>query len=220
MLRALHLVRHGEVHNPDHVVYADLAGFGLSDTGRRQATSAAQRLGKGSCNAIVTSPLDRAVETAEAIAAAADLTPTIDDRLTEWSLSMRWAGVGWDDLPDRFPGELEAYLARPTDLDFASEIIGQVAARMAQVVTELATDNPGGSAVIVSHQDPIQALRLLLTNRPLAGLNLDKPQHCSVITLQPAGQAWYEVSVWTPQIASEPFPPLDHDGIRRSGGLQ
>lgn len=209
MLRALHLVRHGEVHNPDHVVYADLDGFGLSGTGRRQAISAAEHLGKESCNAIVASPLDRAVETAAAIAAAADLTPTIDDRLTEWSLGMRWAGVGWDDLPDRFPGELEAYLAQPTDLDFVSETIGQVAARMAQVVAELSTDNPDGSAVIVSHQDPIQALRLLLTGRPLSDLNLDKPEHCSVITLQPAGQGWSEVSVWNPEIASEPFPPLD-----------
>jgi broad specificity phosphatase PhoE len=209
VLRALHLVRHGEVHNPDHVVYADLDGFGLSDIGRTQAIAAARHLRLASCDAIVTSPLDRAVETAAPIASATNLTPITDDRLTEWALGIRWAGVGWDDLPDRFPGELEAYLVEPTDLDFASESIDQVVARMAQVVIELGSEHPGGTAVVVSHQDPIQALRLFLTNRPLAGLHLDKPGHGSVITLQSTHLGWSEASEWVPEIASEPFPPLD-----------
>jgi len=213
VLRALHLVRHGEVHNPDHVVYADLDGFGLSDTGRDQAMSAATYLSKGSCDMVVSSPLQRAVETATHLSSATGVTPTTDDRLTEWNLGMRWAGVGWDDLSDRFPGELEAYLAHPTALDFAAESIDQVAARMAQVVDELAARYPDASAVIVSHQDPIQALRLLLTDRPLAKLHYDKPGHCSVITLQPTDQGWSEISVWNPELTSEPFPPLgDPDG--------
>ena len=42
--RFLHLVRHGEVENPDHVVYADLAGFGLSGRGVSQAEAAADYL--------------------------------------------------------------------------------------------------------------------------------------------------------------------------------
>ena len=43
-MRTIHLIRHGEVHNPDHVVYADLDGFGLSELGRQQARAAAARL--------------------------------------------------------------------------------------------------------------------------------------------------------------------------------
>ncbi len=194
-------------------MYADLDGFGLSDTGRNQAISAATYLSKASSDVIVTSPLQRAVETATHISSATGVPPTTDDRLTEWTLGMRWAGVGWDDLSDRFPGELEAYLAQPTALDFASESIDQVAARMAQVVDELAAEYSDATAVIVSHQDPIQALRLLLTDRPLAKLHSDKPGHCSVITLQPADQGWSERSIWNPELTSEPFPPLgDLDG--------
>jgi len=194
-------------------VYADLDGFGLSDTGRIQARFAGTYLGKVSCDVVVTSPLQRAVETASHISSATGVTPTTDDRLTEWTLGMRWAGVSWDDLSDRFPGELEAYLAQPTALDFASESIDQVAARMVQVVEDLAAGYADASAVIVSHQDPIQALRLLLTDRPLAKLHSDKPGHCSVITLQPNDQGWSEISVWNPELTSEPFPPLgDLDG--------
>ncbi|MFQ5427057.1 MAG: histidine phosphatase family protein, partial [Gaiellales bacterium] len=44
MLHTIHLVRHGEVENPDHVVYADLPGFGLSATGSAQAEAAANHL--------------------------------------------------------------------------------------------------------------------------------------------------------------------------------
>ncbi|MEX2419029.1 MAG: histidine phosphatase family protein, partial [Acidimicrobiia bacterium] len=108
MLERLHLVRHGEVANPDGVVYADLPGFSLSAAGRAQAAASARYLQARSPEAVVSSPLDRAMETARAIADAIGVAVTTDDRLLEWRLSGRWAGVRWDDLPSRFPGELEA----------------------------------------------------------------------------------------------------------------
>jgi broad specificity phosphatase PhoE len=204
----LHLVRHGEVHNPDHVVYADLDGFGLSGTGRLQAAAAAGRLATGHVDVLVSSPLQRAVETAQPIAGALDLEPVLDERLTEWGLGRRWAGVGWDDLPDRFPGELDAYLATPTDLAFAPESLSQVAARMEVALSDAGRAHPGGTVVLISHQDPIQALRLSLTGRPLRELHTDKPGHASVITLERSSRRWIETAVWTPQERSAPFPPV------------
>lgn len=209
MLTTLHLVRHGEVHNPEHVVYADLPGFGLSELGAAQASAAADHLRSRRIDAIVASPLQRAVETATPIAAALGLPVTVDERLTEWLLGRRWAGVVWEDLPVRFPGELEAYLAHPTDLAFAPETIAEVARRVGAVVADVGRAHPGGTAVLVSHQDPVQAVRLASTDRDLAGLQTDKPVHASVITLESRNGGWVETSSWAPDQASAPFPPVE-----------
>jgi broad specificity phosphatase PhoE len=206
VLRELHLVRHGEVHNPDHICYGDLPGFGLSDTGRRQAEAAAEYVAGLEADAIASSPLQRAMETAQILGAAAGLEVAADERLAEWSLGMRWQGVVWERLPEVFPGELEAYFEHPQDLPFSPEPIAAVAKRMAAAVADLGDHFPGGVAVLVSHQDPVQAARLHLTGIELSRLSEDKPRHCSVISLQ-AGSPWSERLVWHPDVPAEFFPP-------------
>lgn len=198
MLHSLHLVRHGEVHNPDGVVYADLPGFVLSDLGREQARAAAARIGSLGADLVVTSPIARARETAAPIAAALGTTPMVDERLREWDLSRRWAGVRWVDLPERFPGEVEAYLADPANLPFSPESIDEVGRRMSAVVDGLGRSHPGKVVVLVSHQDPVQALRLSLRGLSWSSLSVDKPGHACVITLVADGLAWEEVAAWEP----------------------
>ncbi|MDQ3783156.1 MAG: histidine phosphatase family protein, partial [Actinomycetota bacterium] len=75
---SLHLVRHGEVDNPEHVVYGDLANFGLSIAGHRQAAAAGRYLSRRPIERVVCSPLLRAVSTAWAIGARHGLVPEID----------------------------------------------------------------------------------------------------------------------------------------------
>jgi broad specificity phosphatase PhoE len=203
------LVRHGEVRNPDHLVYADLPGFPLSSTGRRQAEYTAQRLPPNA--AVVTSPLDRALETATIIASAGGGRIVADADLTEWRLASRWAGRPWDKLDAAFPGELSDYLAHPRDLPFAPESLDELARRVAGAVRRhrSAIDGP---LVFVSHQDPIQSARLLLTGRPLETLNDDKPQHAGVAELLPRdASSWTECAMWAPAQAevqpSVVYPP-------------
>jgi broad specificity phosphatase PhoE len=206
VLERLHLVRHGEVENPDGVVYADLPGFSLSAAGRAQAAASGKYLLARGPEAVISSPLDRAVETAQAIAEAVGVEATTDDRLVEWGLAARWAGVRWDDLPEVFPGELEAYLATPHDLEFSSESIDQLADRMASVVDSL----DGGSlkdVVIVSHQDPVQALRVRLVGGARESFTSGKPGHAAVITLERDGSGWTEAGYWEPEVETVPFPP-------------
>ena len=204
MISRLFLVRHGEVENPGHVVYADLPGFSLSPIGRAQAEAAGRRLAPLQPEAVVSSPLDRAMETAAAIAGAVGVQVTVDDRLIEWRLSGRWAGVVWEDLPERFPGELEAYLATPYDLPFAPETIAEVAARMAAALDDL---EDARSAVLVSHQDPVQALRVHLLDGGGESFLEGKPGHASVITLERTTVGWTETGYWEPDVSSDPFPP-------------
>ncbi|HHC07436.1 MAG TPA: histidine phosphatase family protein [Actinobacteria bacterium] len=185
------LVRHGEVDDPGHVVYADLDGFGLSERGRRQALDLADRLAAEPIGRIVTSPLLRARETAEPLARRIGISPVVEDRLTEWGLTRRWAGTPWEAVPERFPGELEAYLSDPTDLPFAPESLEALAERMVEAIGDHLVD---GVTVFVSHQDPIQAARLVLVGRPLAELHDDKPDHASPIHLERHGDRWREVA--------------------------
>lgn len=207
VLGRLHLVRHGEVHNPGHICYGDLPGFGLSATGRLQAEDAGSYLSSAGADLLLCSPLQRAVETAEILGRHLGLDPAADGRLAEWGLGVRWAGVVWEDLPSAFPGELEAYLEHPADLPFAPETIAGAAARVAALVDDLVRRHPGKVAVLVSHQDPLQAARLHLTGGSLATLHRHKPGHCAVLTLAP-GSPWRLVKAWEPGVAGTRFPPV------------
>jgi len=205
MFSKVYLVRHGEVENPDHVVYADLQEFVLSCRGAAQAQEAAAFLSSRPITAVIASPLTRAVQTAQAIATPHGLKIDMVDALTEFGLSNRWRGVRWEELDDQFPGEVEAYLDHPWDLSFSPESLTELAGRMGAAIRNQRFDHPDGELVVVSHQDSLQAARLTLTGRPLWSFGEDKPVHAEVITLEP-GTPWQETAAWRPTIKSEPFP--------------
>ena len=79
----VHLMRHGEVHNPTGVLYGRLPDFHLSDLGREMAETVGAHLGEHDVTAVVASPLDRAQETASAIACAHGLPIITDERVVE-----------------------------------------------------------------------------------------------------------------------------------------
>ncbi len=190
----VHLVRHGEVLNPLGVNYADLAGFRLSAKGRSQAAATASRLAGRPVREVVSSPLERARQTATAIAAPHGLTVVTDPRLTEWRLSDLWAGTRWTDIS---PDQLRAYREHPWDLPFSPESLDDLGARMAAAVRDAAARTEAGEVVVVAHQDPLQAARLRLTGRGWTDQHDDKPAHASVVTLAP-GDPWREVGHWAP----------------------
>jgi broad specificity phosphatase PhoE len=198
MARRIHLLRHAETHNPDHVVYAMLPGFGLTDQGRRQAKQAARYLGSQPVVAVWSSPAERAMETSAIVAGRFGLPVLIDERLREWGLADRWSGICWEDLGERMPGELEAYLEDPTDLPFSPESLAELTARITGAVTSIHGRHPEGDVVVVSHQDPVQAARLAFCGRPPSDLWDDKPRHAEVVTLQP-GTPWRELTRWAPE---------------------
>jgi len=81
----LHLVRHGEVHNPERILYGRLPGYQLSVTGREQAASAGRYLKDRPLAALYASPMERAQETAQLIVQQRETPLTIitDERLIE-----------------------------------------------------------------------------------------------------------------------------------------
>jgi broad specificity phosphatase PhoE len=201
-VQAAHLIRHGEVDNPQHLVYARLQGFGLSRLGRRQAAAAGERLAEQPPSIIVASPLERAMETAELVADETAAPIVVDDRLIEWELSSRWAGTSWEALPEVFPGELEAYLEDPYNLPFSPEPLDHAGERVAACLADWMTQARGDIA-FVSHQDPIHAAVLWLTGTAAPRFHSDKPTHCSITTLQRTQIGWEVVGRWAPEREQE-----------------
>ena len=153
----VHLVRHGEVANPDRVLYGRIPGFYLSEVGRLMAKAAANFLSGRDVTVLRSSPLERAVETAEPIAAEFGLPIEIDDRLVEpWNHfeGMRF-GVGDGAL--RQPRHWR-YLRNPF-LPSWGEPYRDVAARVLAAARDAARAAAGHEAVCVSHQLPIWVAR-------------------------------------------------------------
>lgn len=197
MAALVHLVCHADVDNPESVVEGSLTGFGLSPHGLDQARRIGRYLGPRAVVAIWSSPMEHSLRTAEEIAARSSVPVRVDDDLREWSLAERWQGNAWRSLAEEFPGELDQYVEHPHDLDFVDETLAQVAERTSAVARRLDEEHPHGDIVIVSHQDPIQAARLLLTGSDLSHLHEDKPSSATVLTLRP-GVTWVEETVWKP----------------------
>jgi broad specificity phosphatase PhoE len=155
----VHLVRHGEVHNPSGILYGRLPGFRLSELGIRMAKVAADDLVARDrpISAIAASPLQRAQESAAPIAAAFNLTVRTDARLIEPAnhfegTLMRTAlrnPINWPWLINPL---------RPT----WGEAYRSIAKRMREAVDTAFDSVEDGDAVLVGHQLPIWTLHLAL----------------------------------------------------------
>ncbi|HLQ56837.1 MAG TPA: histidine phosphatase family protein [Streptosporangiaceae bacterium] len=153
----VHLVRHGEVDNPRGVLYGRMPGFHLSEDGRLMAKAAADFLAGRDVTVLMSSPLERARESAEPIAAEFGLTPVIDDRLIEAWNHFEGMTVGVGDGSLRRPRHWR-YLVNPLRPSWG-EPYRDVAARMLDVVGDAARAARGHEAVCVSHQLPIWVAR-------------------------------------------------------------
>jgi broad specificity phosphatase PhoE len=160
----VHLLRHGEVHNPDHVLYGRLPGFRLSEAGERMAVLAAKALGDKDITLLVSSPLERAVQTAQPLADLLGLAPRLDDRLVESASHFEGrtvAGV----RSFLTPGALR-YLRNPFRPSWG-EPYAETARRMLVAATAARDEARGHEAVLVSHQLPIYVLRRFVEGRRL-----------------------------------------------------
>ncbi|KAA0925299.1 MULTISPECIES: histidine phosphatase family protein [unclassified Rhodococcus (in: high G+C Gram-positive bacteria)] len=156
----VHVLRHGEVHNPKGILYGRLPGFKLSVTGQSQAKAVADALAGHDITHVVASPLLRAQETAAPIAAAHGLTIAEDENLIEAGNEFEGLRVAvgdgalrrprhWWKLRDPFtPSWGEPYL--------------QIAHRMLAAVNAARVEAVGHEAVCVSHQLPVWTLRRFL----------------------------------------------------------
>ncbi|MBO0831204.1 MAG: histidine phosphatase family protein [Actinobacteria bacterium] len=161
----VHLVRHGEVDNPRRILYGRLPGFHLSEAGRLMAKRAADFLAGRDVTVLRSSPLERAVETAEPIAAEFNLPIVIDDRLIEAANHFEGMRFGVGDGVLAHP-EHWLFLLNPFRPSWG-EPYADVEKRMLAVVRDAARAARGHEAVCVSHQLPIWTVRRSVEGRRL-----------------------------------------------------
>jgi broad specificity phosphatase PhoE len=162
MTQMVHLVRHGEVENPKGVIYGRLPGYHLSERGKLQAAAAAERLEDEAVGVVWASPLERAQETAAAIAERHDVTIVTDDRLIESDSTLE--GVG---------RSARAFLSNPRNWwqlrnplkPSWGESFGAIRIRMLAAVEDAIEAAEGHDVVVVSHQTPVLVARLALARR-------------------------------------------------------
>ena len=160
----IHLVRHGEVFNPDGVLYGRLPEFHLSERGRRMAQLAAASLAGRPIVAVTASPLTRTQESAEPWTAEFHLPLATDDRLIE--PSNRYEGLNVRRALRRNP-LLARHLLNPW-LPSWGEPFASIAERMMAAVADAHASVERGEVVLVSHQLPIWVVARTVQGKPLA----------------------------------------------------
>ena len=169
----VHLLRHGQVHNPDAIVYGRMPDFHLSELGARMAEAAAAdlraRLNQGDRYVVLaSSPLTRARETAAPVARELGLDVVTDERIIEPRNHFQGLHVDGKVLshPKHWP-----FMLNPLRPSWGEPYRQQVT-RMSEAVRDLARravdiGGDGAQAIAVSHQLPIWLTRLSVEGRPL-----------------------------------------------------
>ena len=155
----VHLLRHGEVHNPDRVLYGRLPGYRLSDRGQEMARVVAAALTEQQrdVTAVVSSPLQRAQETAAPTAAAFGLQVTTDERLLEAGNDFEGSTIGSNPRQLLNP-RYWAMLRNPFRPSWG-EPYREQADRVLAAAADARDANLGHEVVLVSHQLPIWVAR-------------------------------------------------------------
>jgi broad specificity phosphatase PhoE len=192
----LHLVRHGEVHNPGRVLYGRLPGYRLSADGRRMARQAAEYVHglERPVSALVASPLQRTRESAEPFTELFGIEPIIDERVIEPTNvfeGRRMKRALLNPLNWR-------HLRAPATPSWG-EPYAHVIARMTEAMTDAWTRADGGDVVIVSHQLPIWVTHLAIAGEP--SKHDPRKRRCalsSVTSFEGGPEAWVEVGYAEP----------------------
>lgn len=172
-MTTIYLIRHGEVHNPNGILYGRLPRYGLSKTGRKEIAQTAQFLKNKHIDFIYSSPMLRARQTAEIIRAELNLPKIFT---TNYLLEVRtsYQGKLFSDLSH---DQSEVYKS-PLSGD---ETLTEIAVRMQTFVTRMSVKHPGKRLVAVSHGDPLMILRSVLSGLPAVYISVRKSSGFSYI---------------------------------------
>ncbi|CAN5863863.1 histidine phosphatase family protein [soil metagenome] len=165
VITKVHVLRHGEVHNPEGILYGRLPGYYLSEKGRAQAQAVADALVNNDIVAVIASPLQRAQETATPIATAHNLSIGTDPELIESSNYFEGKRMSPGDGVWRHP-KVWWQLRNPLTPSWG-EPYAEIAARMTAAIHRARVKGAGHEVVCVSHQLPVETLWRSLQGRRL-----------------------------------------------------
>jgi broad specificity phosphatase PhoE len=192
----IHIVRHGEVFNPEGILYGRLDGFGLSKRGVAMADRAATVLATRPVARIFSSPLQRAKESAAPLSARTGVDVELDERLTEGLNVFEGSTLSFSRIAKN--PALWREFRNPFKPSWGEPFV-DIAARMMDMV-EFAYDSVDeGEVVMVSHQVAIWVLHRYVAGIPLP--HLPGNRRCSlssITTVKKVGDKWKEESYREP----------------------
>jgi broad specificity phosphatase PhoE len=211
----VHLLRHGEVHNPRGVLYGRRDGFHLSTLGHAMAQKVADTIRDRDITHLRVSPLERTRETAQPLADARGLEIVRDPRVIESTNVFEGQRFGPGDGVLRKPSTWR-HLWNPLRPSWG-EPYKEIVARMMAAVHDAREAAEGHEAVIVSHQLPIWTTRLHVENRSF----LHDPRRrqctlCSLTSLHFVGDRIAQISYSEP--AGDLIPTADKSAPFSAGG--
>lgn len=175
----LHLLRHGEVENPDGVLYGRLPGYHLSDIGRQMAERVAETLKDRDITRLVASPMERTQETAQPSAAALGLEIVTDARIIEADNKFEGQTFGVGDGSMRKPAAWR-HMYNPFRPSWG-EPYKDIVVRMLAAMHDARVAASGHEALLVSHQLPVWMARSFVEGRRLA--HDPRRRQCSLASL-------------------------------------
>ena len=179
------LVRHGQTPSTGKILPGRARGLHLADTGRAQATRAAERIGElDRVDALYTSPLERARETAAPIGVTTGVRPKVERGLVECDFG-DWTGGELATLM-KDPSWQTVQRAPSTFRFPGGESFSDMQHRIVTTLDRLRDDHPGGTIVCVSHADPIKAALA-----HALGTHLDLFQRIVISTCAISVVAWH-----------------------------
>ncbi|WP_066364436.1 bifunctional RNase H/acid phosphatase [Herbidospora mongoliensis] len=159
------LLRHGQTALSVEKRFSGLGDPVLTELGESQAEKAAERLAGAKLNAIVSSPLGRARQTAEAVAKATGLPVHVDEDLRETDFGA-WEGRTFAEIQERWPHEMTAWLADPAVAPPGGESFQTAGHRVQRARERILAGHPGETVLVVSHVTPIKLLVRYALNAP------------------------------------------------------
>ena len=185
------LLRHGQTELSVQRRYSGHGDPSLTELGLAQAQAAAARLsGLPAVAAVVSSPLQRARQTAECVAMSTGAPLVVRDRLIETDFG-GWEGLTFGEAKSRDPELHASWLNSEHVAPPGGESFIEVGSRVADELAQLLLEFPGATLVVVSHVTPIKlVLRQALDSGPglLYRLHLDLAS-ISIVDLYPDGGA-------------------------------
>jgi broad specificity phosphatase PhoE/ribonuclease HI len=163
------LLRHGQTELSVQKRFSGTGEQPLTAYGRVQAAAAAARLAGSGATAVVSSPLRRARETAELVADALGVEVAVEPGLRETDFG-DWEGYTFAEVRQKWPRELDAWLADPSVAPPYGESFDATTSRVRQARTRVLRSYDGQRVVLVSHVTPIKTLLRLALDAPPSAL--------------------------------------------------
>ena len=163
------LLRHGQTPLSVEKRFSGTGDPSLTDTGRQMAAAAAERLRDCGATAVVSSPLTRARQTAEAVAGVLGLDVEVEEGLRETDFG-DWEGYTFAEVRQKWPAELDAWLASTAVAPPFGESFDATTLRVRKARDRVLTRHGGETVVVVSHVTPIKTLLRLALDAPPTAL--------------------------------------------------